>query len=187
MGTPLFSLMDFAFCWWKASTLTVRVHGVETVASRMGKTRIEQKTANRIWPLRLAMGNAPVSTEVQFQLRDFASYRSMARAFTQEWKMLAHENGAVRNDKKTNWSAARATDGLESVKNCQGFQSARLSLYFTCILGARRNFCQSSYDKEISAAVAPHRVKLCKVQYWPTSIALITQHSLTRKLHHKRT
>ena len=38
-----------------------------------GKTLIAKKTASKICPLRLAMGT-PVSTQVPFQLGDFASY-----------------------------------------------------------------------------------------------------------------
>ena len=36
---------------------------VETVVSRMGKTRIQSKTASKICPLRLTNGNAPVSAQ----------------------------------------------------------------------------------------------------------------------------
>ena len=57
-------------CFFLALILTTRQSAwVETVASRMGKTRIKRKTANKICPLRFAMGT-PL-----FQLR----YRSNSR------------------------------------------------------------------------------------------------------------
>ena len=173
MGTPLFQLMDFAFYRWMASVLTVQstrrwnsgkphgqnAHGVENCKQNLSPTTRHV--------------NAPVSTQVQFQLRDFTLYRSMTKVFTHEWKMLAHENGAVRNDKKTNWfccESNRRTWKCQTVKVFIGkaFPFHILRAFWVHVEISFKVFI----DKEISA-VAPHRFQLCKIQYWPTPITLL--------------